>query len=311
MDRFTSMRVFRRVVELESFSAAARDLGISNAAVSKHVSDLEGRLETQLLNRTTRRMSVTETGRAFYERCVRILDDLEEAERAVSHLHSTPRGILKINAPNTFGILHLQPIMPDFMQRYPELIVELTLNDRFVDIVEEGVDVAVRGGGPLTDSTLIARRVAPIRRILCASPNYVDGHGTPTRPADLAKHNCLIYSLSSSPRDWTFQGPDGPQTVRVTGNYVANNSLAHRDALLADMGVAMVPSFIVGEDIRAGRLRCLMKDYPVAPHAMHAVYPQNRHLSAKVRVFVDFLVERFAPEPPWDPPELCQTAKSA
>ncbi len=304
MDRLHSMKIFARVADAGSFSAAARDLGLSKAAVSKHVRSLEDRLGVRLLNRTTRRLSLTEEGRTYHDWCNRIGSDVEEAELSVRRLQSEPRGTLRLNAPMSFGILHLGAVLPDFLDRYPDLTVDLSLNDRYVDLVDEGYDVAVRIG-ELTDSSLIARKFATTRRVLCAAPAYLARRGTPKSPRDLAGHNCLSYSyMRLRPGEWQLAGPDGSAPVRVAGNLSANNGDVIRAALVAGTGIAWQPSFIVGDDIRAGRLRPVMPDY-WDEIGIYAVYPQTRHLSAKVRAFVDFLVGRFEATP-WD--EFGETA---
>ena len=299
MDRLTGMEVFARVAETGSFTKAAGQLGMSTSAASKHVIALENRLGARLLNRTTRRLSLTEVGASYYEWCTRIAQDVAEAESTVTRLHSEPRGRIKLNAPMSFGIRHLVPAMPDFMARHPELEIDMSLNDRFVDLVEEGYDVAVRIG-ELSDSSLIARRLAPARRMVCGAPAYFERHGVPETPADLAGHNCLGYSLLAAPGDWHFTGPGRAQTVRTSGNFHANNGDALRAAALAGLGVVVQPTFIVGADVAGGALVRVLADYTPRESTMHAVFPHNRHLSAKVRVFVDFLVDRFAPEPDWD-----------
>lgn len=299
MDTLTGMRVFRRVVERGSFSAAAADLELSNGAVSKHIGQLEAHLGARLLNRTTRRLSLTEAGRAYYERCVRLLDDLDEAERAVRQMHAAPRGRLKISAPMSFGILHLAPALPEFGVRYPEVELDVVLNDRFVDLIEEGYDVALRIITDLPDSTLVARRLASIRRVVCAAPVYLERHGVPMTPEDLKRHHCLIYSLTGD--DWWFDGPEGRQTVRVAGKYRINNSIALREALVAGMGIALIPTFLVGPLIATGVLVSLLDRHHTAEsHTLYAVYPQNRYLSPKVQAFVGFLSNRFGGVPPWE-----------
>ncbi len=296
------MHAFRRVIELGSFRAAARDLGRSNAAVSTQISDLEAELGATLITRTTRRLALTEVGRAYYGRCARILDDLTEAEIAVASLQSAPRGLLRVNAPMSFGLLHLAPALPAYMQRCPDVRVDLVMNDRTVDLVEEGFDVAVRVRTGLPDSSLIARRLAPVRRVVCAAPDYLERYGCPERPEDLVTHRCLIYSLSSSPTEWTFalRGGGEPLAVQVAPYYTANSSIALREAVLAGSGIALIPTFVVGPDIRAGRLRTVLPDFEIPLHTMYALYPSSRHLSPKVRSFVDFLVERYGDEPSWD-----------
>jgi len=295
-----AMAVFARVVEAGGFSMAARDLGVSKSAVSKQISRLEDQLAVRLLNRTTRRLSLTEAGEAFYEGCQRVLAEAESAEKAVSHLASAPRGELKVNAPMSFGVLHLGPALPQFWERYPELDVQMVLNDRLVDLIEEGFDVGVRITQML-DSSLVARRLAPNRMVVCATPAYLYKHGTPRHPDDLKDHNCLTYSYTKNPGTWLFRSAGGRQKVPVRGRFKANNGDVIQAALLADCGIAIQPSFIAGDDLRSGRLVRLFEAYEVGEEsAVHAVFPANRNLSPKVRVFVDFLVERFGESPYWD-----------
>ncbi len=251
------------------------------------------------MNRTTRRLSLTEVGASYYEWCTRIAQDVAEAESTVTQMHSEPRGRIKLNAPMSFGIRHLAPAMPDFMTRHPELEIDMSLNDRFVDLVEEGYDVAVRIG-ELSDSSLVARRLAPARMMVCGAPAYFERHGVPETPADLAGHNCLGYSLLTAPNEWHFTGPGRAQTVRTSGNFHANNGDALRAAALAGLGVVVQPTFIVGDDVARGALVRVLAGFTPRESTIYAVFPHHRHLSAKVRVFVDFLVDRFAPEPYWD-----------
>jgi len=305
MDRLAAMTVFRRVVELNGFAAAARDLRLSNAAVSKHVQKLEQSLNARLLDRTTRRVAPTEAGRAYYERCVRILDEIEEAEAAISRHAASPRGTLRVNAPMSFGIRHLSPVLPAFLARFPDIRIDLSLNDRFVDLVEEGFDVAVRIG-VLADSSLIARRIASGRTMLVASPDYLARRGRPRMPADLVGHDCLVYTYRSRERDWDFEGPGGPVSVRIDGSLRANNGDMLAQAAAAGIGIAAVPNFIVDDLLRGGRVVPLLREWRPPGFEINAVYPHSRLLSAKVRAFVDFLVERFGTEPPWEsglPPE--------
>ena len=299
MDNLTGMAVFARVVDARSFTAAAAALGLSKSAVSKQVARLEDRLGARLLNRTTRRLSLTEVGAAFYERCARILAEVEDAELAVGRLQDAPRGTLRINAPMSFGQLHLAPAVADFLNGHPGLAIDLTLNDRIVDLVEEGYDVAIRISR-LADSSLIARRLVPSRRVVCGSPAYFERHGVPRHPADLRRHNCLLYSYLPTAEEWQFIGPDGPAAVRVSGTLRANNGDALEAAMLAGLGVALQPTFIAGRDLQAGRLVAVMPDYVDDSASVYAVYPHSRHLSAKVRAFIDFLAARFCPAPPWD-----------
>jgi DNA-binding transcriptional LysR family regulator len=293
------LQVFVRIAETGSFSAAARDLGLSKSAASKRLAVLEDRLGARLVNRTTRRLSLTEAGSDFLERAQRILAELEEAEQAAGRLTDEPRGILKVNAPMSFGIQHVAPALADFMTRYPDLAVTLDLDDRRVSLIEEGYDVAVRIAD-LPDSSLVARKLAPARRAVCASPAYWAAHGVPAHPRELARHNCLIYAYLPAQNDWRFRGPGGALAVRVAGNLKANNGDVLREAALAGLGVCLAPTFLVGDDLRAGRLRAVLDTFADDSLAIYAVYPHRRHLSAKVRAFVDFLAGRFGPRPYWD-----------
>ncbi|WP_029006982.1 LysR family transcriptional regulator [Azospirillum halopraeferens] len=299
MDRLDDMHAFIKVVEARSFTAAADKLGLSKSVVSRRIADLEYRLGARLLNRTTRRLSLTEVGQAFYERCIRILADLEEAERAASDLHATPRGRLKINAPLSFGLLHLAPAIAQFLDAHPAIEIEIDLNDRFVDLIDEGYDVAVRIGR-LRDSSLIARRLAPNHRVVCASPAYLEAYGTPATPDDLAGHACLIYTNTPTAEQWQFRHDGETRSVRVSGVLRANNGDMLHAAAVAGRGIAALPTFLCGDSLRAGRLRCLFDDCYFSESGVYAVYPQNRHLSPKVRAFVDFLAARFGPSPYWD-----------
>jgi DNA-binding transcriptional LysR family regulator len=300
LEHLTGMAIFAHVVEEGGFSRAAQTLGMSKSAVSKQVSRLEDRLGVRLLNRTTRRLSLTEAGAAFYEGCRQLVSDAEAAQAAVSHLASAPRGTLRINAPMSFGQLHVAPALPEFLLRYPELSVDLQLNDRTVDLVEEGFDMAVRIG-ELPDSSLIAKRLAPMRRATAAAPSYLEKHGRPRHPRDLTDHQCLIYSYLAWGREWRFDGPDGEVRVPVTGRLEINNGDALLAAARGGAGVVMQPTFLIADDLRAGRLEQVLPDWCRAQRgAIYAVFPASRNLSPKVRVFVDFLAERFGAEPYWD-----------
>lgn len=294
------MAVFAQVVEEKSFSGAARRLGLSKAAVSRQVAALEDALGSQLLNRTTRRLSLTEAGLVLYEHCARIAAEAEAAERAAANLSAAPRGLLKVNAPMSFGQLHLAPALAAFLARYPEVELEVTLNDRYVNLIEEGFDLAVRIGR-LEDSSLIARRLAGARQILCAAPAYLARRGAPDAPLALKDHDCLLYSYQRSPNEWRFKGPRGEERVRVQGRFTANNGDVLRQAALDGLGVALLPSFIVGPDLRSGALTELLTAYRPPELGVHAVYPASRHLSPKVRRLVDFLAARFGPTPYWEP----------
>jgi len=300
MDRLTALEVFVKVVDGQSFAAAARDLGLSPAMVSKHVQALEERLGARLLNRTMRRMSLTEIGRGYYERARQVIADLEDADRAAGDLHAAPRGLLKVNAPFSFGIRHVGPAIADYLTAYPEVSIDITLNDHYIDLLAESVDVALRIGR-LADSSLIARRLAPIRLALCASPAYLRRHGTPRTPRDLAGHNCLLYTYAASGDEWRFIGPDGrEEAVRVSGGLRANNGDLLQAAMGEGVGIALAPTFMIGEAVKAGTLMRLLQDYRLPESALHAVYPPGRHLTAKLRSFIDFLAKRFGDEPEWD-----------
>lgn len=293
------MAAFVQVVDSRSFSTAARALNLTRSAVSRQIAALEDRLGARLLNRTTRRLSVTEAGALYYEHCARILAEAAAAERAVADLDGAPRGLLRINAPMSFGQLHLAPAVAEFLIQHPAVKVELTLDDRVVDLVGEGYDVAVRIA-ELPPSTLVARKLAVNRRVLCAAPSYLDRAGVPTRPEDLTRHACLSYTYLVTGNDWRFRGPDGPITVRIDGVLSANNGDVLRHMAVAGLGIALSPTFIVGDDLRRGALVPLLTEWSDSDTGIYAVYPHSRHLSPKVRAFVDFLVARFGPRPYWD-----------
>ncbi len=287
---FSEMAVFVRVAQEGSFSAAARYMDLTPSAVSKQIGRLEERLGARLFNRTTRQISLTDVGQAFFARADRILGDLAEAERAVTDMAGNPRGLLRISTPVAFGRMHLAHRLPRFLAANPEVQIDLALNDRFADLVEEGFDLALRIG-ELADSSLIARKLAPNRRIAVAASSYLEANGRPERPADLLDHNCLTYTYRAQRHDWEFHGPNGREQVRVDGNLEANDAGALREALLAGLGIALLPLWLIGEDVRDGRLEVVMPDYPAPDSAIYAVYAPGRFLSPKVRRFVDFLVE--------------------
>jgi DNA-binding transcriptional LysR family regulator len=290
------MLLFARVVEAGSFAAAARGLGQTRAAVSKQIARLESRIGAQLLNRTTRRMSLTEVGKEFYARCARIAQEAEEAERDVASLQGAARGRLRISVPVTFGRRYIAPLVAEFLDRYPEVQIELALSDQVPDLIEAGFDVAIRIAS-LADSTLIARRLAPSHHAVCATPGYFARHGKPATPDELAEHNCLLYSNLETPQRWRFK--DG-KTVRVSGNFTVDHGESLRQAALDGLGVAYMPSFLVGPDIATGSLEAVLPEYVESRQKVYAVYPRNRNLAPKVRAFVDFLVEEFEPLPPWE-----------
>lgn len=309
MDRFVELSALVRTVDRGSQAAAARELGITPAMVGRYIQGLEDRLGTRLLNRTTARQSLTEAGAAFYARASAILEQLEEAEIVASDRQAEPRGTLRVNAPMSFGARHLATAVAEFCDLYPGVRVEMVLNDRVVDLVEEGYDVAVRIGH-LADSGLVARRLATCRLVVCASPGYLARHGWPSAPAELQKHNFLLYAYSQGGAV-RFQNEDGGESseeVWLSGNLVANNGDALLAAALAGQGVIVQPTFIAADALRRGELVRLLPGWRLADLGVHAVYPSARHLSPKVRSFVDFLAGRFRDPPPWDRESRTQEA---
>lgn len=294
MDQFSALDAFCRVVEAGSFSAAAAELNVSHTAMSKQVRHLETRLGAQLLNRTTRRIALTEAGQSYYARARRILDDLQDADLAVTQHQLSPRGTLRINAPMAFGTLDVAHWLPRFMTRYPELNVDLVCNDRYVDLIEEGFDVALRLARDLPDSTLMAKKLAHCPTMLVAAPSYLKVHGCPATPQDLAQHNCMTYTLVPKPNEWIFDMPDGAkQAISVRGSFQANTGIALRTAALAGIGIATTAAFIVHEDLARGTLVPVLPDFGMRARELFAVYPQNRHLSPKVRALIDFAGEEY------------------
>ena len=300
MDSLSDIAVFVRVVECGSFTAAAERLDISKSVVSKYVTRLEDQLGARLLNRTTRRLSLTEVGRVFYERSRVGLADIEDAQAEVSRLQSEPRGTLRINAPMSFGILHIAPALPEFQELYPDVTVDMNLDDRKVDVIGGGFDVSVRIS-ELPDSSLVARRLGPCRHAIVAAPAYLERCGTPRTPEELLDHNIITYRYQESSLEWHFQAPDNKTTsVTVSGSMKMNNSLALREALLEGAGITRTPTFVVGKDIQEGRLVPVLRDYEIFEVTIFLVYPQRRHLSPKVRAFVDFMAKRVTETPYWD-----------
>lgn len=290
------MRAFIRVVEAGSFAAAAEKLGTARSAVTKQVAALERHYGVRLLQRTTRRLSLTDAGRASFDRIQAILAEVDDLERALQAESRQPAGLLRVTAPFSFGTLHLGPAIADYLRLYPQVRIDLNLSDRRVDLVEEGFDLAVRIGW-LADSSLVARQLAQIRMQLCASPDYLAARGVPLAPSDLRNHDCLNYTLSSTGDEWRFSDGAGEQTVRVAGRMQANNGDVLRSAALAGHGIILQPEFIVGEDVRAGRLVELLPQHAAAPAGLYAIYPTRRHLSAKVSTFVEHLAHCFAARP--------------
>jgi DNA-binding transcriptional LysR family regulator len=287
------MAVFAKVVESASFAAAARHFDMSPAMVSKHVRTLEERLGVRLLNRTTRHVSATEVGQNYYERCLRILSELEDAERAAGDLQAAPRGLLRVTTSVSFGAHQLAPAIADYLIAYPDVSVDLSLHDNYVDLLEERIDLAIRLG-QLADSSLIAKKLYAVEMVLCASPGYLAANGTPQKPRDLSKHSCLIYTYAA-PRAWAFTDPEGKEEViRISGRLLANGGDALLALALKDTGILLGPDYLVADDLSAGRLIRLLPDFKTQETPVYAVYPHSHFLSAKTRTFIDFLTARFA-----------------
>lgn len=300
MDRLTALGVFVAAVDAGSFAAAARRFGLSAAMAGKYVSAIETELNARLLHRTTRRLSLTDIGQDYYTRCKQILEAYEEANREASDSHGTARGVLRVAAPVTFGAMHLGDVIARYLAEHPHVNIEVTLSDRYVDLLEAGVDIAVRIGR-LRDSGLVARRLAPCRMVICASPDYLNRHGTPRRPEDLQHADRLSFSEAVSAGDWTLI--DAKQRAHVIGGpcrMSANNTQMLVAAALAGSGVAYGPTFVFGEQIARGKLVALLPEYHASELAIQAVYPGARHMPLKVRQFLDYLVDAFGDDPPWD-----------
>lgn len=300
LDRLLAMTVFAKVVEHGSFARAAERMDISTSAVSRHVAELEAHLDTRLLNRTTRRISLTESGQAFYERTLQLLADLDEAEAVASSSTATPRGTIRLTCSINFGVRHLAPAIGCFQARHPQVLFDVAVSDRFVDLVEEGMDLAIRIGD-IGNPNLIARKIGDMQLISCASAAYLKAHGTPRRPEDLAGHNCLTYEYAPVRYQWLFREKDGSDVkVRVAGSVHGNNGEMLAAIAVEGVGIAFEPDFIVNPFIKAGKLAPILKNFRPAPSPIYAIYPSRRHLSAKVRTFVNFLTERFSAKQDWD-----------
>lgn len=293
MDRFLEMQTFNAVVDAGSFVKAADALNMSKAAVSRYVVDMETRLGVRLLHRTTRRLSLTDEGQVFYARSKELLAELQEAEDEITSRSDAASGLLRINAPFTFGILHLAPLWGAFKAQHPKVTLDVTLADRLVDLVEEGYDVAIRIA-TLESSTLVSKRLATTRMVLCASPTYLAQHGTPTHPADLAQHSVISYSYWATKDEWRFNGPEGPVSVKTNPCIHTNSGDTCRAAALSHQGVILQPTFLVGKDLSDGTLLELMPEYRSIELGIYAVYPTRKHVSAKVRALIEFLAARFA-----------------
>lgn len=290
MDRFQAMQVFVAVVDTGSFVGAASALGMSRPAVSRHVSELEARLGVRLLQRTTRKLSLTGEGETFHARCKSVLAEVEEAEAEAQSRSDQAAGLLKITVPTSYGQIRLAPLWGDFLARHPRVRLDVTLSDRFVDLVEEGYDLAVRVAR-LPSSSLVSRRLGQTRPVLCASPRYLRRHGTPKQPSDLAKHALVTYSLLATGDTWALQGPQGLVAVKAQARMATNSGDTCRAVALAHGGIILQPDFLVGDDLAAGRLVEVLPQWRAPELDIHAVYPTRKHLSPKVRVLVDYLAQ--------------------
>jgi DNA-binding transcriptional LysR family regulator len=301
-DRFESIRSFVAVAQRLSFVAAADALRIDPSTLSRRIQRLEETLAVRLFTRNTRRVVLTEAGAIYFERCLDILARLDEADATISNLSAEPRGLLRVTLPVTFGQRHIAPAIPQFLGLYPKISLDTSFTDRFVDVLEENVDVAIRIG-KLKDSQLIARKLAPNHRVLCASPDYLNRYGRPEKPEDLEKHNCLIFSLLATGDTWHFFRGEKQVVVPVKGSMRSDNAEALYQAALSGCGIALLATFIVGEDVRCGRLERILKEWTSPETDVFAVFGSGRYIPSKIQVFIDFLVERFCGVPYWDRPK--------
>lgn len=293
------LAIYARVVEAGSFAEAARRLGTSRSVVSKAVAKLEKALDARLFNRTTRHLSLTEIGQVVAAHAGRVLEELDQLEQVIGSFNDEPRGILRVSASVAFGTLHVAPALADFLTAHPDLKMELTITDRLIDLAEDGYDMAIRvtAEPPLP---LVARKLAPVRRRVCGTPAYFAKHGLPLTPADLVRHNCLDYTRSGEQGLWRFNGPHGEIDVPVSGSLHVDDDEALSQAVLGGLGVALLPTFIVGEALQAGKLQAVLSEYIPIERYVYALYLPTRHLPAKVRAFIDFLIARIGPDPYWD-----------
>ena len=296
VDLLSGMKLFVRVAETGGFSTVAREFASTQPTVSRTVAALEAHLGVRLLNRSSRAVTLTDDGRAFYRQAMRALEAITEAEDCVGRRHGQPIGSLRLGAPVAFGRLHVAPRMPAFLARYPEVEVELAMNDAFVDLVGEGLDLVIRVG-MLEDPSLIARRIGTTRRVTVASAEYLGRRGRPMTPADLRQHDCVVYTRLATGNRWHFDGPDGPLTVDVRGRLRADNSEAVREAVVNGAGIAVIPVWMFNDELSSGRVKIVLDAFEPSALPIHAVYPSRRQVSAKVRAMIDFLAAGFAASP--------------
>jgi len=292
MEHLTALKVFRNVVELGSFAKASRAMGLSPAAVSKNIQELEAHLGVRLLNRTTRRLSRTDAGLRFFERVVRILDELREAEEELSPLQTMPQGTLRVTAPSTFTLVCLSGLIPEFLRRYPDIRLDLNMDSRRIDIIEEGYDVAIRISDKVVDSSLIARKLLTMQSVVTGSPGYFAKRGMPETPADLRQHDCVQFTLSGHVNEWEFRKAGEVVRIPIDGRYRVTSSLAVRDALVAGFGVSLLPRIYIGTQHASGVLQTVLDDWKAVETTLYALYPTKRYIAPKVRAFVDFLSEQ-------------------
>lgn len=288
MDVLVSMSVFRRVAETGNFSAVAREMELSQPTVSKHIAALEKHLNVKLLNRSTRQLNLTDVGKLYYDSCVHIIDEMQETESTIRNQQSCPTGTLRINTPVTFGEIAIAPHLWQFLTEYPELNIDLIMDDNYIDLVKEGVDMAIRVG-PMNDSSLIARKIGNSPRVTVASQMYLDLYGEPDNLQDLKEHKCIIYTLLTTLNEWHFTGPQGKESIKVNGRFRVNNPRVMRQAVLEGHGIAVTPIWLVDDYIKTGQVKVILDKYVPTTLDIHAVYPERRFVSAKVRFFIDYI----------------------
>lgn len=294
------MPIFVAVIEQNSFSEAAKKLGITKSAVSKRITMLEETLGVKLIQRSTRKLHLTEAGERYFKLAQIATECAVEAEYAASELQSSPKGILRINIPMSFGRLHITPIIPEFLKRFPEISIKLEMSDEVTDIISEGVDIAIRGG-ELPNSSLIAKKIAPFKSIICASEEYLQLNGNPNTPGDLKKHNCILFSNQLNPKEWVFIKDNETQAVKINGSFQANNSEAIMEAIIGGIGIGRLPTFVTGSDLGSLNLKQVLPDFAMPEKTLYALFPERKYMPTKIRVFIDFIVEKLGGDKPyWD-----------
>ncbi len=300
MPLISAIPIFTAVVKSGSFSKAADNLGISKSAVSKRISGLESQLGVKLLHRSTRKLSLTEAGKNYFEHASQALHFAQKAENAATKLQQAPKGILRISSPMSFGHLHIAPLIPRFLKQYPQIEIQMDMNDVWSNVIAEGFDIALRAGDS-PDSSLITRKVTSLNSVLCASTEYLAQHKAPKKPQELVNHNCILYTYHTVVNEWVFMKNDGEEIIRVSGNFQVNNSEALRESLVNGLGIGRLPTFIAGNDIQNGKLIPVLDNYTMPHKSLYAVFPERQYMPEKVRVFINFLVENFDRDNPhWD-----------